>query len=82
MGWMGGRISLPRELGGMLNRDTVWTIFAAALLVTAPVRLFAADPPAAPDAATEQPHGCGHQQRSGENRPHSVAVQHATQFTR
>ncbi|HEY1492075.1 MAG TPA: gamma-glutamyltransferase [Steroidobacteraceae bacterium] len=39
----------------MLNRDTVWKIFVAALLATGPVRLPAADPPTAPEAVPEQP---------------------------
>ncbi len=39
----------------MLNRDTVWTILAAALLAAGPVRLSADPPPPAPEAATEQP---------------------------
>ena len=52
---IGKRILLPRELDGMLNRDTVWTILAAAMLVAGPVRLLAAGEPAAPEAATEQP---------------------------
>ena len=52
---MGRQVSLRRELDGMLNRDTLWTILAAAVLAGAPVGLRAAGEPAAPEATSEQP---------------------------
>ncbi len=54
MPWVGRRVSSRRELDGMLNRDTVWMILAAALLSGAPATLSAAGQAAPAESAAPQ----------------------------